>query len=931
LKKISLKTLLINNSYLLATAAWLITLSFIIDNYWSDRSSDAAVKKRVESYIQKQEEDYDKLASDTALINNLVRRNYDENLLKQIVDKNYYLYIYSKNEDSLFELQFWSSQVVEPDGVILTLPETSGFIQLVNGYYVWRKQHTGDLVSLALIPVQWNYSITNEYLKNSFATGHDLENYFKISYDESVNPIRSKDGDFLFSLKQTQNISIPQNNIVAAVLRILAGMLVLLFVQIIAVYLVQRNFYRGVLFLLGTLTILRLLGYYFAVPVNFRQYELFDPRIYATNSVMRSLGDLLINAVFFMWAVLFTRHYMQENRIAFTTKNKFIKWIIVLTGVAILLVSTFIVGSLIRSMVSDSQISFDVVNFFTLNIDSIVYSIVGFLVLGSLAIGFFLLSQIIIYLLQPLFPKNIMSLILLITVVGLVFLTFRINRPGVIFDLYLLIWLLIYLVLLNSRQLYFFAAEIVSSRLIFWLFFFSISISLVIMLENDSKETEKRKHYAENLSTKADPSSERLMNTVLTDFRSEALAPLFPAFKKQVSNNFIKDSLLNQNFTGYLNKYDTRIYTFDENEKPLYNQDSTTFNTLSTILNTESKETTIPDLNYYDVSYDRFSYITKKDISDSSGKLLGYIFILASPKRYKTDALYPELFLKGYNNSIENSPVYSFAVYSKLKLVTSHNDYAFPSHLRTNQVPINNFESHTKAGYDELWYRAGVDKVVIIAKKQNFFIESITLFSYLFCSFLIVTGVFWLLNSFIRSRLRWTEIKHYWEMSIRNQVHATIIFISLLSFIVVGVATILFFIDRYYNNNREKLSRTIQVMQNEVRNSLRDITVFDDVIKIYDPEYKDKLELTIAKISEVHAVDINLYDLDGNLKVSSLPLPYNKGIVSNRMDPEAYYHLNHLKEIQFFKEETIGSLHYLSNYVPVLDETGKDYAYLNIP
>ena len=924
---ITLKRLFINNSYLLATAAWFITLSFIIDNYWSDKSSDTAVKKRIESYILAQENDFDRLVTDTALINNIVAKNYDEKLLKQLSLKRYFLYIYTKNENALPSLEFWSSQVVEPDGVTLTTPGRSGFAQLANGYYVWRKQEAGNIVTLALIPVKWNYSITNEYLKNSFATGYELENYFTISDDESINPIVSKDGNFLFSLKQNLTISVSQNNIVAAVLRILAGVLVLLFMQILAVYTVQRNFYKGVLFLAGTLAILRILSYYFPLPINFRQYELFDPRIYASNSIMRSLGDLLINSVFFMWVVLFTRHYMQENKIAFTTKNKLVKWVIVLTGVAILLVNIFVIGNLIRSMVSDSQISFDVVNFFTLNI----YSVVGFLVLGALAIGFFLLSQIVIYLLQPLFPKKIMVLVLLITIVGLVFLTFRVNQPSVTFELYLLIWLLIYLILLNSRHLYFFAAEIVSSRLIFWLFFFSISISLIIIIENNIKETAKRKNYAEALSTKADPSSERLMNTVLTDFRSEVLAPLFPGFKKEGSNKLIKDSLLNANFTGYLNKYDTRIFTFDEYERSLYNQDSTTFNTLATILKTEGKPTGIPDLFYYDVSYDRFSYISKRDISDLAGKLLGYVFIIASPKRYKTDALYPELFLKGYNNSIENSPIYSFAVYNKLKLVTSHNDYAFPSRLRPNQVPINDFESHTKAGYDELWYRADVDKVVIIAKSQNLFIESITLFSYLFCAFLFVTGFFWLLNSFIRSRLRWNEIQRYWQMSIRNQVHATIIFISLLSFIVVGVATILFFIDRYYNNNREKLSRTIQVMQNEVRNSLSEIAIFDDVITIYDPSYNDRLEQTIAKISEVHAVDINLYDLDGNLKVSSLPLPYNKGIVSNKMDPEAYYHLSHLKEIQFFKDETIGSLHYLSNYVPVLDETGKDYAYLNIP
>ncbi len=174
-------------------------------------------------------------------------------------------------------------------------------------------------------------------------------------------------------------------------------------------------------------------------------------------------------------------------------------------------------------------------------------------------------------------------------------------------------------------------------------------------------------------------------------------------------------------------------------------------------------------------------------------------------------------------------------------------------------------------------------------------------------------------------------MRQYWQMSIRNQVHGTIIFISLLSFIVIGVATILFFINRYHSNNKEKLSRTINVMANEVRNTLSELSVFDDAIKIYDEAYRPNLEQMVTKISEIHAADINLYDLNGNLQVSSLPLPYSKGIVGNKMDPVAYYHLHKLKEIQFFGEEKIGTLEYLSNYVPVIDETGREYAYLNIP
>lgn len=923
----SLKSLFVKNSYLLLTVALFFTLSFVIDNYWSDNSSAKVVKRNLAAFISQQENDFDKVAADTALLTRLSTKRFDENILRSFNSKKYFFYLYTLKDLGSSNLVFWNNQVIEPDKLLLLQSANEGFAHLSNGYFVWRKKNRGNTTALALIPVKWDYSITNEYLKNTFAIGNELENSFALSTNINSNAITSKEGLFLFSLEQKIITSITHNNVVAAICRILGALILLFFIQIVAIYYVQQNFCRGILFLIIPLLLLRIASYYFPIPINFRQFDLFDPRIYAANNLMRSLGDLLINSMLYLWIVLFIRHYMQERGVSINIKNQLLKWIFIITGTFLLLEATFTTGNIIRSMVADSQISFDVVNFFTLNI----YSIVGFLVLGCLSIGFFLLTQIVVYLLRPLLPKSIFFLLLLITIIGLLWLTVLVNKPGITFELYLLIWLLIYLLLLNTPYLYFFTSRIVSSRLVFWLFFFSISISTVIITENKTKELERRKSYAEALSSKADPASERLLNTVLTDFRNEILAPLFPSFKNALSNRIIKDSLLNENFTGYLNKYDTKIFTFDSNERPLFNQDSVTYNTLATILKTQGKPTAISDLFYYDVSYDRFTYISKKEIKDTTGTTMGFLFILASPKKYKTDAIYPELFLKGYNNSIENSPIYPFAVYNKLKLVTSHNDYAFPSQLPQAQVPINDFESHSKNGFNELWYKAGIDKVVIIAKKDNLFIESITLFSYLFCAFLVVSGFFWILNTLIGSRLQLLKMRAYWQMSIRNQVHGTIIFMSLLSFIVVGVATILFFIDRYNNNNRDKLSRTINVMQNEVRNSLNELIFSEDSLQLNDVAFKEKLEQTIGKISEVHAVDINLYNLDGDLKVSSLPLPYNKGIVSNRMDPEAYYHLNHLKEIQFFKNETIGTLKYLSNYVPVIDAAGNEFAYLNIP
>ena len=291
------KMLLRKNIYLLLAVAWLVTISFIIDNYWAANSSAGAVQRKISSYIHTEENDFDTLFAGKNNIENLSAKQYDAKLLQQMTDKKYFFFIYDKDELGLFRLLFWNTQVVQPDVQILQQEGKSGFTQLGNGYYVWRKQQNNNLTVLALIPVKWNYSITNEYLVNSFAADEGLENSFALSELENEAAVKSKDGVFLFSLVQKTATGVQGNNIVAAMLRIAAVILLLLFIQIVAGNFVQQNFYKGVFFLVSALALFRLAGYYLPVPVNLRQYELFDPKVYAANVVLRSLGDLLINAV----------------------------------------------------------------------------------------------------------------------------------------------------------------------------------------------------------------------------------------------------------------------------------------------------------------------------------------------------------------------------------------------------------------------------------------------------------------------------------------------------------------------------------------------------------------------------------------------------------------------------------------------------------
>lgn len=918
-----------SNLYLLVLAAWLITLSFIIDNYWSASSNEKNVVRKLNNYVQDAEKDFYNTIADSDYIKKVRNKKITDEYLKELLQKPYYLFTYTRNDTGALHLTLWNSQYVLPDSGIINSSKKSGFAQLPNGFYVWNRHDSAGMISVSLLPVKWNYIITNNYLKNTFVNDASIGEHYDIFPGHSTTAnVESVSGEPLFYMVAKDKTSNVKDNWFSVLFRIIGSFIILLFIHLCAVYLsINKGFLTGFIFLLAIIGTLRALSYFIPIPFNLRQLELFDPTIYGSNFVLRSLGDLLINAGLFVWIVLFVRTQLHEKNIQLQLKMPYLKWILLVVSCFIIVAASFTGSSIIRSLVADSQISFDVINFFSLNI----YSVTGFAILCCIAIGYYFLCQAIVYLLKPHFSPLFYELYLGVSIAGLLALTFGYGNLAGGFAIYILLWVILFLFLLNTKDLGLLASRIVSSRLVFWIFFFSVSITLIIIYENDKRELRNRNHYAEILATKTDPASESLLNSMLTDFRIEFLSENFERLKNPQSNKSLKDSLINNNFSGYTNRYDTRVYSFDESERPLYNDDYFTYNQLNTILNSQAKATSITGLYYYDESFDRFNYISKKNIIDTAGRQLGTIFILVTPKKIRNEMIYPELFSKGIENAIENSSLYSFAVYNKGKLISSHNDYPFATTLSTDNFQGKEYYHKENYDHDELWYNAGGEKYIVIVKENRVFIESITLFSYIFCSFLLLAACFWLITIFINSRFNPQKLRSYWQLTIRNQIHGIIIFISAASFLVIGTATILFFINRYENNNREKLSRAIQIINNQVNNSLQEGWSLADTLTSIDKDGRQLVEKSLLNIAEIHGVDVNIYDLKGDLKLSSLPLPYIKGIVSTKMEPVAFLHLNDQKEVQYFQKEHIGNLRFLSSYVPVNDSKGNTYAYLNIP
>src|SRR5690606_37548431 len=73
------------NSYLLIVAAWLLTISFIINNYWSGTSTPYAIQKEIQKEVSKSDQHISEFLKDSLLIRSLIAQNYDSKELETLV------------------------------------------------------------------------------------------------------------------------------------------------------------------------------------------------------------------------------------------------------------------------------------------------------------------------------------------------------------------------------------------------------------------------------------------------------------------------------------------------------------------------------------------------------------------------------------------------------------------------------------------------------------------------------------------------------------------------------------------------------------------------------------------------------------------------------------------------------------------------------
>lgn len=917
---------------LIIFAVALFGLSFITNYYFRLQPSINYQQKILQKYITTQQKDAQQLLKDTALLRKLVLNEESRDEFLEVYNKQYGFFVFAETISESQDLLFWNNQKIVPPEVDFNLADGSYFQQLPNGYYVVMKRTlrfsgmTNNILTYILVPVFYEYYRETEYFKTQFAHNADATGKIVLSEAPTAYPIRMAESEKPFYIKRLAHTAIGGADTVTIILRLMGLLLILVYLQLQAESIIRRrSLWQGIGFLALSILIIRVLTYVFPSLFSLRQFTLFDPSVYAANWLNRSLGDLLLNAVFLCWIVVFT--WNNTNKLTF--ENGWLRnnrgYVAGVAAIFFLIFTTFQFAGVVYSLVTDSKISFSVTDFFSLSI----YTVFGFIILAIISLTYYYFSRLLYRFIFYVF-KNHIYIYFAIAVIGLLFLSFSTHHRVVLFELPVLFWLLLYTFLLSHQNFVINRLRFTVAGFLFWIFIFSASLSFLILQGNKDTEILKRQAIAEKFQQLTDPSSEKTLSIMIRYIDNRFLVNNFERFRDPEQNRHIRDSIITENFRGYYS-YNTKIYLFDAQGQPVNNDDPTSYADLNTIYTSQSKPTLIPDVYYHEMSFDRFAYITRRQIRDTSG-FVGSFFIISTPRQYSgTEAIYPELFRQVNQNDVENSPVYSYAIYVNNLLIRSSAKYPFPITLSPEQLPKNEFERRSTGDFDELWYRAAGNKVVVVAKKQDRLIESITVFSYLFCSFLFMVGFLQLITLLLQLIRNRGKLNLFSTLTIRTQIHGTVILVSVFSFIIIGIATISFFIDRYERNNVDRLSRTASIAGKEIRKNLSEKDLFDDDVNIYDSLATANLTVLINEIADIHNVDVNLYDLEGNLQVTSDEDVYKQGVLSNKMHPWAFYHLSNLREVQRVQEETISRLTYLSIYTSIRDEKGRVYGYLNIP
>jgi two-component system, NtrC family, nitrogen regulation sensor histidine kinase NtrY len=811
------------------------------------------------------------------------------------------------------KLIYWSDNTFEVPHSLDSSLFKQPLIFLQNGWFLSRTIEAGNEKIVGLLRLRTDFNFENDIIKSGFEKSFGVTEKTGFTTDKTITEfhVYDKSGEYLFSLvfpevrEKTIFIMIPFGLWVGVFI------LILILSTEIVKYLVNRN--KGKVAVV--LSFLFFTAIYFFIlltrkPSILFQTDLFSPYRFSLNGFIPTLGHLLLLGVLVavFSIILYNFLLTKERRACDPIKDYLYLTIVFVVSALYISIYQYVFSQLILT----SNINFETYKALELNL----YSVVGFISMVLLLLPALVILKTLRNLMSFTRPVIILSVL---TSLIIPFIFFMHDRGSLLPLILFYIILILCIQFTNNRNIGLFNTTVVFSLVLglYSLYF--------ITLLSDKKIAENMKIMAVSYSSENDPEAEQLLLDLWPSLSTDTvLTRIMKAeyFNKSDYDN-VSEYLHQTYFTGYLGNFNFNIVICRNDQFINVDSDDDTdkncFSFFDERIRMNGQKLTGTDFYFINNQGGRSYYLGRLFFRSDSGITNGLFIDLYNDVNVFQPG-YSELLLdKNYHN-FSGLKDYSLAKYINGEIVIRTGDFPYKKSDEEYVGENSEYRIYSEEGYKHVLYTNG-NATVIISKPLLTLGDVLISFAYLFAFILLVSNIFVML-------LKHKEVKGISLLSFRQKLQLTFIGILLFSFILIGIVVAFLSINQFHTKHQENIKEKLNSIYLELDNKL---AMEEQLNAAKRGNGYSSLNDLLIGLSNVFNTDINLYDLNGFLIATSRPEIFYNDLTSRRMNNLALINLKDLTKAEYFQTENIGSLEYISAYVPFFNSENRLLAYVNIP
>lgn len=800
------------------------------------------------------------------------------------------LFIHVYHGDSLV---FWNTNKCPVNRFSDLHFPTNGVVQLQNGWYYTQFKREGDEIFAVTFGIKRVFPINNDQLRDYFFQPFPAIRGTISLVTDKDNSIFDKKGEVVFGIQKADQS--PDSNSILTI--IFADVLIIFLLLSFRVNRALKTNVARFVYIAAVLGV-RYLALRFDWFEWMENTPLFDPGLMALNNWIPNFGEVLV------WLVSLIMVFPSLGKIILSLKSKFIVYFLLL----LIPVFMMVYPQIIKLIIVNSTIPIHLSELLKLN----VFSIVFIFIIGLSCLFIIQFYQVVISRWKLTNPKRIEIFGVLFALFSSVIIAnewiFRLHGFWIIWMFSLFVISLI--VVFRFEQTWSFTFYLLATFLV------SFGITMNLQMEAKKKEREERLLFANQLADDRDFNAEVDFTNAKKKLISEPFLKRLFHHETKPSFSELKEAMEYQVFKGYWDRYDVDFYYYLQDSAGL-RLNGMYKKQLDELIERHGIRSEIDSSLYYVKDYtSQFNYVFYLPL-ERNGVKVDFYGTMKS-KRIPEKIGFPRLLISKQTAVFESLERYSIAKYFNNQLVLNYGAYSYPTDLKVfRDENDGGHQWYEKDGFEHLIFKKSKTDAIILSKTIPSWLSYLTTTSILLVCFGAMLAIVLLLKQL-------NQVKVSNGISMITKIQLVLIGLIVISLGGFSIASTTMLSGQYRSYSTDQIREKVKSVINEINSRQRFIS------EKFSDKNQEELDYQLRRWSKVFLADINLYREDGVLAGTSRTKIYNMGLLSEQMNPKALYELQFSMRSEFIHEENIGSLVYLSGYVPVFNHENELLGYLNI-